>query len=245
MNTDTTATGFGRYLQSIRLARKISLEKVSAETRIGLSTLRKIEQEALDELPAEVFLKGFLRSYAKFIDADESEVLSRYEAQREVARQIARFEQAPKRISSGSWLKLLLSLGLLGLVMVASIAVMDYWHRDSGEMPLAEGAAPSSSSHTAETAVDKPLHGQPPIAVHAAGGLVLRVTATDATWLKIIIDQGEASRYLLKSGEELTFEAQSAFSLLVGDAGRIKLQLNDRPIAVAGKEGEIVALTLP
>lgn len=121
MTSDTAGTGFGRYLQSIRLQRGITLEKVSEETRIGLGILKSIEQEALDELPAEVFLKGFLRSYSNFIDADGDEVIRRYETQRDVNQKITNIEQMPQRLSTGSFWKFALALLVLALLMFASI----------------------------------------------------------------------------------------------------------------------------
>ncbi len=39
---------FGQYLQAVRLDKKISLEKISSETRIALSTLQLIEKEDHD-----------------------------------------------------------------------------------------------------------------------------------------------------------------------------------------------------
>jgi cytoskeletal protein RodZ len=121
MTSDTAGTGFGRYLQSIRLQRGITLEKVSEETRIGLGMLKSIEQEALDELPAEVFLKGFLRSYSNFIGADGNEVIRRYETQRDVNQKITNIEQMPQRLSTGSFWKFVLALLVLALLMFASI----------------------------------------------------------------------------------------------------------------------------
>ena len=67
MKYDEDSLAFGRYLQTIRLEKKISLEKVSEETRIGLGNLMLIEQEDYEHLPAEVFVKGFLRAYAAAI----------------------------------------------------------------------------------------------------------------------------------------------------------------------------------
>ena len=52
MKLEQESSSFGRYLQAIRLERKISLEKVSAQTRIGLATLLMIEQEDVEGLPA-------------------------------------------------------------------------------------------------------------------------------------------------------------------------------------------------
>ena len=47
MKPEQDSSSFGRYLQAIRLEKKISLEKVSAQTRIGLANLLMIEQEDL------------------------------------------------------------------------------------------------------------------------------------------------------------------------------------------------------
>ena len=75
---------FGGYLQAARLERGIRLEAVAGETRILLSTLEAIESEDLDRLPPEVFLKGFLRAFARAVGADEREALALYLVRRGV-----------------------------------------------------------------------------------------------------------------------------------------------------------------
>jgi len=72
MKTEKESFSFGRYLQMMRLEKKIKLQKVSEETRIAISNLRLIEKEDLEALPDEVFVKGFLRSYARAIGADKT-----------------------------------------------------------------------------------------------------------------------------------------------------------------------------
>ena len=92
MNSEHLTTSFGRYLQAIRLEKKISLEKVSAQTRIGIGNLLLIEQEDHERLPAAVFVKGFLRSYADVIGADGDEAIRRYESRLVVVQKIAESE---------------------------------------------------------------------------------------------------------------------------------------------------------
>ena len=149
MNSSTVDTGFGRYLQAIRLQRGITLEKVSEETRIGLGILKSVEQEALDELPAEVFLKGFLRSYAKCIDADGDEVIRRYESQRDVSRKISGIEKMPQRLSTGSMWKFVLALLILALVMFISIFGIQFLHHsgrsDIGSQTVSQAILSSST----------------------------------------------------------------------------------------------------
>jgi cytoskeletal protein RodZ len=70
----------GQYLRSERGKRGMSLEEVSARTRIRLQTLEALERDDYPVLPAEVTVKGFLRAYARCLELNEQEVLARYQA---------------------------------------------------------------------------------------------------------------------------------------------------------------------
>jgi len=71
---------FGQYLKSQRELRQISLEEVAAGTKIGIHLLRALEEDRWDILPAEVFVKGFIKSYSEYIGLDPEDTLLRYEA---------------------------------------------------------------------------------------------------------------------------------------------------------------------
>ena len=72
----------GRYLKNERELRHVSLEELSQTTRIPMKMLRNIEDDRFDDLPGEVFARGFLRSYARTLGVDDARVLERYEAHR-------------------------------------------------------------------------------------------------------------------------------------------------------------------
>lgn len=55
----------GRYLKRTREARAMSLEEVSRATRIPVASIEQIEGDHFDDLPGEVFVRGFLRAYAR------------------------------------------------------------------------------------------------------------------------------------------------------------------------------------
>lgn len=69
--------------------------------------------------------------------------------------------------------------------------------------------------------------------------------ALEETWIKIIVDNQPAREYTLKSGDRMALEAAEGYNLLIGKAGGIKFFLNDKPIHVPGKNGEVVNLQLP
>ena len=67
----------GQYLKTERVARGVTLEEVSRDTRVPLETLRSIEDDRLDDLPGDVFVRGFLRAYARSVGLDPTEVVAR------------------------------------------------------------------------------------------------------------------------------------------------------------------------
>jgi cytoskeletal protein RodZ len=74
----------GNTLQRQRETKRMSLAEVSRVTRIPLNTLEAIEQDHFDDLPGEVFVKGFLKSYAQTIGLVPDDVVARYAASRRI-----------------------------------------------------------------------------------------------------------------------------------------------------------------
>ena len=72
------AEDFGSYLKAERKLRGVTLEELHAKTKIPIHYLQALEESQFDELPGEVFTKGYIRSFAAVIGADEDEVLSTY-----------------------------------------------------------------------------------------------------------------------------------------------------------------------
>ncbi len=68
----------GQYLRSAREARGIDLHEAAQQTRIGINYLKALEEEDFSRLPGEVFVKGFLKNYGKFLRLDESQVMKKY-----------------------------------------------------------------------------------------------------------------------------------------------------------------------
>jgi cytoskeletal protein RodZ len=69
----------GHYLRSERELRRLSLEELSQTTRIPLKSLQLLEDDRLDGLPGDVFVRGFLKSYAKAVGLPVEDVVRRFE----------------------------------------------------------------------------------------------------------------------------------------------------------------------
>lgn len=73
------ADDFGSHLKHQRELRGISLDEIASITKIHLRYLKALENNSFDELPGEVFIKGFIRSYGRAIGANLTELLSAYD----------------------------------------------------------------------------------------------------------------------------------------------------------------------
>src|SRR5690606_35783297 len=75
----------GQYLRKQRESKRMSIEEVSRATRVPIASVERIEADQFDELPGEVFVRGFLKSYAQAVGLSADEVLARYTASRRIA----------------------------------------------------------------------------------------------------------------------------------------------------------------
>src|SRR5690606_6546490 len=80
-----TMQSVGRFLREKREEKRMSVAEVARATRVPVSSVERIEGDQFDELPAEVFVRGFLKSYARAVGVDEDEVLALYTASRRSA----------------------------------------------------------------------------------------------------------------------------------------------------------------
>jgi cytoskeleton protein RodZ len=69
---------FGENLKLEREKRNISLEEISASTKIGTRMLQALEEEKFNQLPGGIFNKGFVRAYARMVGLDEDQAVAEY-----------------------------------------------------------------------------------------------------------------------------------------------------------------------
>lgn len=70
----------GNTLREARLRRGLDILDCEAETKIRAKYLRAMEEEQFDLMPSPTYVRGFLRTYADFLDLDGRLVLDEYES---------------------------------------------------------------------------------------------------------------------------------------------------------------------
>jgi transcriptional regulator with XRE-family HTH domain len=74
----------GEKLRKLRGEMHVPLTEVARSTRIRVRYLELLEEGEYEKLPADVYVRGFLRNYARFLGVDESALLKLYERERNI-----------------------------------------------------------------------------------------------------------------------------------------------------------------
>jgi cytoskeletal protein RodZ len=73
-----STSAFGEHLRRERELRGVSLEEVSAATRISIGFLEALERGDWQKLPGGIFRRGFIRSAGRFLGLDEDNLIAEY-----------------------------------------------------------------------------------------------------------------------------------------------------------------------
>ena len=88
----------GEKLKKLRSEGRISLIEASKSTKIQVKYLEYLENGEYEKLPAKVYVKGFLRSYANFLGIKESYLIKMYERESGIRENIKNTNQDKKLV---------------------------------------------------------------------------------------------------------------------------------------------------
>jgi cytoskeletal protein RodZ len=164
--TDHGPGSIGQALRNRRLQKSLTLENVMAAIRVQPRFLKALEEERWDDLPARVFLEGFLVKYAEFLGLDGKEILG------ELLERLGKVDQPafnnpqpiPETIENDSLVPLRLGLFLAAVLIVAAGGF--FFLRRQGlpgpslERPLNQVSEPEPVVLSSSTSVT-PVPGEP------------------------------------------------------------------------------------
>ena len=243
MNEDNNSLSFGGYLKSIRLEKGITLEEVSDETKIRINNLILIEEEDIAKLPAEIFVKSFLRAYANAIGADEDEVIRRYELSGFSLKKPKEPKEQLNTSKCQFWCRIILFIGIfIGIIVLSVLFIPNSEEKESLNRQIGQIEQEITTENIKVDSIEVSKNNNSNIIEEK---LILKVIAVEETWMKVTIDDLKPKEYNLKSGDCLEMEATSGFNLIISNAKGVNLILNGDPITIKGKSGQIVDIQIP
>ncbi|MBI2199878.1 MAG: DUF4115 domain-containing protein [Candidatus Rokubacteria bacterium] len=254
----------GGYLRELREAGGASLDEMARATRVGKRHLEALEAEELIELPAPVFVKGFIRAYCGFLQVSPDQALSRYQAllgEAHPAQWTATARAgAPVRRRGALVVSFVLLVLLAGTLLAVNVGLRGSPEKVASRPELnavrmepvanvppapqfaGSGIPPTQSPAAAPSATSPGGSAAPP----PRGSQRLVVRALEPTWIKVEMDGRGSVQELLPAGATREWSAEKRFVLTVGNAGGLQLELNGRALPPLGARGAVIReLVLP
>lgn len=239
-NSETTPVlateSISTILKTARLARDITIDYIVTETRISKNVIEQIESEHPDNLPEPVFLKGFIRAYAKIVGLDPEAIIKLYQAQNGIP------ETAPdspdQHIETNSLVPRKKNYTIQIVIAVVVFIFLGVLLLTSTKTNTEDESVISIQS--VETTDDTAEKNK-----QTVEGYKLELECVEETVLKISTDGEQVIEYSLLPAEHLELNAKKQFNILINNTCGVTLFLNDKVVDVPGKCGQTVNLHLP
>jgi cytoskeleton protein RodZ len=228
----------GEALRSAREAQGKSVEDAAAATRIRPSYLEALEREQFEQLGGNVYAKGFLRSYAKFLGIDPAPLLDAYRAQERPDAPLS--VHAPTAIRGGpaggrrgpTWLA-------VAIACVSIILVVSLWSllRASPDPTAAQGPlAPEPATTVAGAAGTS---APPTTARPVQRGVTVTLRYNARSWTRVTADGKIFFEGTPGPDERRTFRAKRSIDLILGAPAGVTLTVNGKDLGVPDRSGAI------
>jgi hypothetical protein len=219
-----TDTGIGRALRSAREHRGKSLEEAGRETRVRTDYLDALEREAFEMLGSDVYVRGFLRSYAKYLGLNHEKVVDAYE------RVYGRPKPAPAPVERAATVAPTEALVLTErkrpnwlLAAAAALVVLSA----AGAIGLIGGGS-DAVPPAAEVTI-------PPPAPLSERPVTVGIKAFNDTTFSIVVDGGEPKVFTLQEDDQRSFEGADTIEVSADHGGTFQLTVNGiHEIPIAG-----------
>jgi len=118
----------GERMQKIRNERRLSLADVSRSTKIQIKYLEYLENGNYQKLPADVYVRGFLRSYAAFMGMNEKKLIKQYEREKGIEKNIKKESYEEKTAEPVKFSSIVITPKMAVIMLVILMAFASFWY---------------------------------------------------------------------------------------------------------------------
>jgi cytoskeleton protein RodZ len=171
--------GLGERLRSARMACNLDMAKLAARIHLTSDVVEALERDDYSEMPARVFVRGYVRNYARAVNLPSESVLAQFDRQWPEEDYQVHFDESPRLAadphSHRRWPGLvtwLVVMVVVGLTLIWWQGYLDryvtQWQDGTATTQVtapSEQPAGTVAGEQAESAVSQTLNGEPPMPV--------------------------------------------------------------------------------
>jgi transcriptional regulator with XRE-family HTH domain len=230
----------GQLLRKEREAQEKSLDDVAKDTKMSASTLEALEDDRFSALPAQVYVKGHLRTYARYLGLNEDDVVGmylRFTQQQAEGDELDEWDAVElelserKETANRRWVL----IGVTSIITIILLVVGIRWIGGRGSEPVTP-----ETEQELEAVTDPVSEAAAPDTTIEWHKLELMAVARERTWIRVSVDGTPVSDLTLEPGERRLWEANERFLLDVGNGGGLELYLDGEFLGTAGTGSRLV-----
>jgi cytoskeletal protein RodZ len=167
----TMSSPLGETLRRARLSKNVTFEDAERVTRIRREYLEALEREDFTKLPAPVYARGFLRSYAGYLGLDPGELMPFFPVGHV---EEPRLDPLPEVDQPRTWnMNGVLAIGVVGLLILLVMLLYSVGREDTSPQFQPQGpAALTGNSDNSQRVITGPQeNSNPPVAAGPASAL--------------------------------------------------------------------------
>ncbi len=233
---------------------RLTPEQVAVKIKMDLKFLLKMERGDFSFLP-DIYLKAFLREYAKCVGLNEHTALQKFKSAKEGKPLDEKHEEPtvpkpeipsspkPPRLITDDHLQTTYSpekkfpftsnqlIGIAGGAVIL-FAVLIYWFvlKKEADAIVTERPYEEYIQENKERFEDETTQADSSLVAVASDSLVLSITSKDSSWLKVVADDNKVKEYFLYPNTAIEIKAVTKFSMTVGNPNVVKFTLNNQPL---------------
>lgn len=230
----------GTCLREARERRDIALRQVADATKLSISTLRHIEQNAFDRLPGGAYTTGYLRAYAETVGVEPGEIVREYLVQYPRIDERDSFEGISlRRVRPGRGLVAPVVAILTAAVLYTMIPGPETRPIQATRLKFSQNLLPVGAPGILDI-----LSDSSPLGGHDDASLAVDIQPTGTCWVSALADGRVVLSEILRSGERVRIIAHHELVLRVGAPEAFAFSVNGRRGRALGKAGRPVTVII-
>lgn len=269
-STGISPSSAGALLGEARRRQGLSVADVARQLKLAPPQVEALESNRFDRLPGHVFVRGFIRNYARLLKLDPAPLLE--SADRARADPVARgsaLTASPVPFSSGGERRRPRRFGLIALaaaVVIGLLAFQAYRDRldnlrlnrflgtvgaERTTVEMRAGAVPAPTVAPLQPLALPPEPAEagpvPPSSepASAAAGHRMALIFDRQAWVQVKDRNGTVFSKLASAGSRETVDGTPPFALVVGNAAHVQVEYDGKPVDLAAHtKGDVARLSL-
>lgn len=246
----------GDIFREEREKKKISLHDVENETNIRASYLEAIEKGNYDVIRGEVYLKGFIKAYAKFLGLDYKEMLQKYHEEKatsapepvtieDTAKESLHTEQqAPPKVSANTSTLHKFSEtrkknnNTINIIFIALVAIIVIGCVAYFVVPLFTAPKVAKQVNVPAVATQQQESAAQP--EQKNNGVHVEATFTDKCWTQVKVDGQTVVEKTVPRGSSLKWDGSQEIEIVAGNAKAVQVKYNGKDLGALGNSGAVI-----